>query len=88
MIDARHEHSPTTARTTPDAVVGAGAQLRAAREAAGLSIDDVAQQLKLAPRQVQALEDEDFARASRPHVHPRLRAQLRASAATSTPTSS
>ena len=44
----------------PDAFVGAGAQLRAAREAAGLSLDQVAQQLKLAPRQVRALEEEDF----------------------------
>ena len=44
----------------PDAFVGAGAQLKAAREAAGLSLDQVAQQLKLAPRQVRALEDEDF----------------------------
>ena len=35
--------------------------LRAAREALGLSIDAVAQQLKLAPRQVRALEDGDFA---------------------------
>ena len=40
----------------------AGAALRAAREGAGLSIDAVAQQLKLAPRQVQALEGDDFAR--------------------------
>lgn len=39
----------------------AGAMLRSAREAAGLSIDQVAQQLKLAPRQVKALEDESFA---------------------------
>lgn len=44
----------------PDAFVGAGAQLRAAREAAGLSLDQVAQQLKLAPRQVRALEEENF----------------------------
>ena len=35
-------------------------QLRAAREAAGMSIDAVAQQLKLAPRQVKALEDGEF----------------------------
>jgi cytoskeleton protein RodZ len=41
---------------------GPGMRLRAAREAAGLSLDQVAQQLKLAPRQVKALEDEDFAR--------------------------
>lgn len=40
----------------------AGAMLRAAREAAGLSVDAVAQQLKLAPRQVLALEDGDFAK--------------------------
>lgn len=39
---------------------GPGARLRAAREAASLSVDQVAQQLKLAPRQVKALEDENF----------------------------
>lgn len=44
----------------PVAAVGPGAQLRAAREAAGLSLDQVAQQLKLAQRQVKALEDENF----------------------------
>jgi cytoskeleton protein RodZ len=40
----------------------AGAKLRSAREAAGLSVDAVAQQLKLAPRQVKALEDDDWHR--------------------------
>jgi cytoskeleton protein RodZ len=40
---------------------GPGASLRTARERAGLSLDQVAQALKLAPRQVKALEDEDFA---------------------------
>ena len=40
----------------------AGAKLRSAREAAGLSVDTVAQQLKLAPRQVKALEDDDWSR--------------------------
>jgi cytoskeleton protein RodZ len=39
----------------------AGAVLRHARERAGWSIDMVSQQLKLAPRQVQALEEDDFA---------------------------
>ncbi|MBU6485765.1 MAG: helix-turn-helix domain-containing protein [Betaproteobacteria bacterium] len=38
----------------------AGAALRAAREAAGLPLDAIAQQLKLAPRQVRALEDDDY----------------------------
>lgn len=45
----------------PVAGASAGTRLRDAREAAGLSIDAVAQQLKLAPRQVKALEDDDFA---------------------------
>lgn len=38
-----------------------GAVLRGARAAAGLSVDDVAHQLKLAPRQVQAIEAGDYA---------------------------
>ena len=42
------------------ATAGPGARLREAREAAGLSLDQVAQQLKLAQRQVKALEDENF----------------------------
>src|SRR5437588_2413269 len=45
----------------PPPIMGPGARLKAAREDAGLSVDQVAQQLKLAPRQVRALEDEDFA---------------------------
>lgn len=39
----------------------AGDQLRAARESHGVSIETVAQHLKLAPRQVRALEDGDYA---------------------------
>jgi cytoskeleton protein RodZ len=38
----------------------AGALLRSAREAGGLTVDAVAQQLKLAPRQVRAIEEGDF----------------------------
>ncbi|HTS21796.1 MAG TPA: RodZ domain-containing protein [Casimicrobiaceae bacterium] len=48
-------------RPAPAIPLGVGASLRSARERAGLSVDQVAQQLKLAPRQVKALEDEDFA---------------------------
>ena len=48
-----------TARSGGDT---AGGKLRAAREAAGLTIDAVAQQLKLAPRQVRALEDDAWER--------------------------
>src|SRR5262244_3600486 len=51
-------HGEAASLPAPD---GPGARLRAARENAGLSLDQAAQQLKLAPRQVQALEDEDFA---------------------------
>ena len=39
----------------------AGSLLAQAREAAGLTLPAVAQQLKLAPRQVKALEEDDFA---------------------------
>lgn len=51
---------PDAAPPSPD-TLSAGALLLEARMAAGLSIDAVAQQLKLAPRQVKALEDDDFA---------------------------
>ena len=44
-----------------DSYPTAGALLRAARESQGLAIDTVAQHLKLAPRQVRALEEDDFA---------------------------
>lgn len=40
--------------------LGVGPQLRAAREARNMSLGDAAQSLKLGPRQVQALEAEDW----------------------------
>jgi cytoskeleton protein RodZ len=43
-----------------DAVLSIGAALREAREARGLSVGEVAQQLKFAPRQLEALEQEKF----------------------------
>ena len=46
----------------PIGTVSAGTLLRAGREAAGLTIAAVAQQLKLAPRQITALEEGDFAK--------------------------
>ena len=46
----------------PEGVVAAGTLLRAGREAAGLTVSAVAQQLKLAPRQIVALEEGDFAK--------------------------
>ena len=46
----------------PEGAVAAGTLLRAGREAAGLTVSAVAQQLKLAPRQIAALEEGDFAK--------------------------
>ncbi|HYL88646.1 MAG TPA: helix-turn-helix transcriptional regulator, partial [Burkholderiales bacterium] len=45
--------------TEPDAS-GVGGTLKAAREERGLSIAEVAQSLKFAPRQLEALEQERF----------------------------
>ena len=41
-------------------ITGVGQELAAAREARGLAVADVAQQLKFAPRQLDALEQEQF----------------------------
>jgi cytoskeleton protein RodZ len=46
---------------TEVALTGVGQELAAAREARGLALADVAQQLKFAPRQLEALEQEQFA---------------------------
>ena len=56
---------PTGADTRP---TGVGASLREAREAQGLAIDDVAQQLKFAPRQIESLEQERFERLPGPTI--------------------
>ena len=45
---------------------GVGEQLRAAREARGLSVQEAAQQLRLMNRQVVAMEAEDFASLGQP----------------------
>jgi cytoskeleton protein RodZ len=45
---------------TETAATGVGAELAQAREAQGLALADVAQQLKFAPRQLEALEQERF----------------------------
>jgi cytoskeleton protein RodZ len=45
---------------TESAISGIGQELAAAREARGLALADVAQQLKFAPRQLEALEQERF----------------------------
>jgi type IV pilus biogenesis/stability protein PilW len=60
--DGRVRMSERSIAGAGEAAGRAGALLRAAREAAGLSVETVAQQLKLAPRQVRALEGDDFER--------------------------
>ena len=57
-MSEEHETDAPGAEVAP---LSAGARLRHARESVGLSIDAVAHQLKLAPRQVQALEADDYA---------------------------
>ena len=49
-------------------LTGIGAQLRLARESQGLSVADVAQQLKFAPRQIESLENERFERLPGPTI--------------------
>lgn len=51
---------------THEALAGCGARLRAAREAAGLSIDDVAARLHMPARVVRSLENEDWSRLGAP----------------------
>src|SRR5439155_2470448 len=48
------------AALTESSVTGVGEELLRARQACGLEITDVAQQLKFAPRQLEALEQERF----------------------------
>ena len=49
-------------------LTGIGAALKHAREAQGLAIDDVALQLKFAPRQIESLEQERFDRLPGPTI--------------------
>jgi cytoskeleton protein RodZ len=54
------EMSAETVRGASPQPLTAGALLVQARKAAGLTVDAVAQQLKLAPRQVRSLEEDDY----------------------------
>ena len=58
----------------PDGSRGCGSRLRQAREAAGLSQEDVAGRLKMPLRVVQSLENEDWDRLGAPVF---VRGQLR-----------
>jgi cytoskeleton protein RodZ len=54
------EESAKDAQSVP----GPGTMLRMAREARGMSIPEVATALKMSPRQIEAMEGEDFSRLS------------------------
>lgn len=51
----------TKEMTTPQPILDVGEALREARESLGLSVHDIAERIKFAPRQVEALESNDFA---------------------------
>ena len=53
---------------TEPVLTGVGAELKQRRQAAGLAIADVAQQLKLLPRQIESLEQERFDRLPGPTI--------------------
>lgn len=55
-----HAHAPASAPASDDRQSSPGAMLRNAREAAGLSIGDVATRLRMGVRQVDALERADY----------------------------
>ena len=55
------QSDPTSASTPSPNPTSPGASLKAAREARGLSVAEVSAALKLSPRQVEALERDDFA---------------------------
>src|SRR5690606_24474157 len=61
-------------QNTTDANRGCGQRLRTAREAAGLSVQDVASRLKMPVRVVESLEAEDWSRLGAPVF---IRGQLR-----------
>ena len=53
---------------TEQILTGVGAELKQAREAAGLAIDQVAEKLRFAPRQIESLEHERFDRLPGPTI--------------------
>lgn len=61
MMEQQNENTPAPAGNADTAAqVSAGALLREARERLGLSVADAAAQTKLAPRQIEALEADDY----------------------------
>jgi cytoskeleton protein RodZ len=61
MTEAENTSSNPISEAVADAKMSPGAQLAALRQQRGWTIEQVASQLNLAPRQIQALEDDHFA---------------------------
>ena len=62
MMDQLNENNTGHDDSSPATAVSPGRSLREVRERTGLSVADVAAQTRLAPRQIEALEADDFAR--------------------------
>ena len=60
LQDSQNLNAPQVENTPAQAAVSVGQLLRAGRERMGWSIEDVVSQIKLAPRQIHALESDDF----------------------------
>lgn len=60
-VNQETTHEPTAQEPTADIVAGPGRRLRLAREAAGLSREEVATRLRLRLELIRALEDDDYA---------------------------
>ncbi len=59
--ETEQPHAASAVQNEAAALAAVGAKLREARERAGMSIDDVANRLKFAPRQIEALEEGNLA---------------------------
>ena len=62
MMDTQKDNQTSNMDTTSNQPFSVGKTLREAREQNGLSVNDVANRIKFAPRQIESLEDDDFAR--------------------------
>ena len=78
-IAAQTEVDSPSAKAMPEAA-GYGARLAAQRERAGLSVTDVAATLRLHPKQVRAIEQEDLDAPACTGLCAWLHSQLRACA--------
>ncbi len=62
MMDTQKDNQTSNMDTTSNQPFSVGKTLREAREQKGLSVNDVANRIKFAPRQIESLEADDFVR--------------------------